>query len=298
MQETYREEYKQYLTECFSDAWEKSPMDFIYSILRVTGLQHGHWDPYIELRRAFNDYNKLLQFANEQEGISSLRVALLMYVQAIEMTAIHELLANLLRCRNSQPFIIKPFLDMHRSKKKEPLAYVPPSANFKIRRLKELAEQCGDKEFDSIIDSFYDDQIRNSFVHSDYCITNDEYRWTEGGPPSSKSLDYISDIIVRSFAFFEALLSLWKSCLLQFKSHSKYIKLPQYEVLELLTNDEGLYGFVIHFSNGNRAYFERHDERVESTNLFIESDGSINFFVGDMSKLEKTWKVNGDSWGS
>jgi len=67
--------YKKYLLVLFSEAWNSSPLDFIYSILRVTGLHHGHWDPYVELNRAFTDYNQILEFANEQEGISSLRIA-------------------------------------------------------------------------------------------------------------------------------------------------------------------------------------------------------------------------------
>lgn len=49
MQDQYREEYKKYLLVLFSEAWNSSPLDFIYSILRVTGLHHGHWDPYVEL---------------------------------------------------------------------------------------------------------------------------------------------------------------------------------------------------------------------------------------------------------
>jgi len=224
-----------------------------------------------------------------------------MYCQAIEMTAVHELLANLFRCRAAKPFIIKPFIikpfiDMQRPIKQNPSSYVPPSANSKIKRLKKMASECGDQNFELVIDSFFDDQIRNSFVHSDYCITVEEYRWTEGGLASSICLDQVSEKITRCFAFYEALFQTWKSWLYFFKNHPKYIMLPQYEVFELLTNEKCLYGFAIHFSNGTRAYFERQKERVNSVNLFIEKDGSINFFVGDLSLLEPAWKINGTLW--
>ncbi|WEK56098.1 MAG: hypothetical protein P0Y55_08635 [Candidatus Cohnella colombiensis] len=294
MQEEYRKEYKEYLMELFSEAAENSPIDFIYSLLRVTGLHFGHWDPYVELRRAFEDYNKILSFANEQGGKMPLRVGLLMYCQAIEMTAIHELLANIFRCKSGLPFVIKPFMDMQRPvKKRAPFSVIPPSANSKIKRLKKMASESGDTQFEAVIESFYDDQIRNAFVHSDYCITDDEFRWTEGGNSTSKDLSYISEIITRCFAFYEALFNTWKSYLQWFKTYPRFTKMPQFEVFELLTNEEGLFGFAVHFSNGQKAFFERHEEKVDSCNLYIEKDGSINFFVGDLEKLEKAWKVDG-----
>ncbi len=296
-QEVYREEYKHYLMGLFSNAWNTKPIDFVYSLLRVTGVSYGHWDPYSELMEAFDDYNKLLNYSDDLEGKAPFRVGLLMYCQAIEITAIHELLANLLRCRGGLEFVRSPFIGSQKRKKNDPFSYIPPSANTKVKILKELALNSSDTKFQEIIDSFYNDQIRNSFVHSDYCITSDEYRWTEGGPPSSVSLDYINELITRAFAFFEVLLQVWKSWLLWFKGHPQYIKLPQYEVFELLTNDkEGLYGFAVHFSNGQKAYFERHSGIVDSRNLTNNTDGTINFFIGDLSKLEMSWKVNGKSY--
>jgi hypothetical protein len=296
-QEVYREEYKHYLMGLFSDAWKNDPLSFIYTLLRVTGVHYGHWDPYVEMLRAFDDYNSILNFANTQGGNTSLRIALLMYCQSIEMSAVHEVLANLLRCKGGRQFVVRPFIDLQKSKGKNvPFTYIPPSANSKIKRLKQMALEVNDNNFKDIIDSFYDDQVRNSFVHSDYCLTDSEYRWTEGGPPASKSLDYISEIITRSFAFYEALFQTWGSWLQWFKKHPRYIKLPQYEVLELITNENGLYGFAIHFSNGNKAYFERHDDYVDSRNLTLNHDGTVNFFVGDLAGLERAWKVDGQYW--
>ncbi|WP_046213552.1 hypothetical protein [Paenibacillus wulumuqiensis] len=292
-QELYREEYKEYLMDLFSKAWNRKPVDFIYSLLRVTGIHQGHWDPYTELLEGFEDYNNILNYSDTLKGKTPFRVGLLMYCQAIEITAIHELLANLLRCASGQEFVIKPFSQLHIGKKNNPFSYVPPSANKKIKELKKIANSINDTKFSSIIDSFYNDQIRNSFVHSDYCITSEEYRWTEGGPASSVSLDYINDLITRTFAFYEALLNVWKSWLLWFNKHPKYFKLPQYEVFELLTNENGLYGFEVHFSNGEKAHFSREANKIDAVNLSPNEDGTINFFVGDLGKLERLWKING-----
>lgn len=237
------------------------------------------------------DYDKVLNYSFEQGGKTPIRIGLLMYCQAIEIAAIHELLANLLRCCANKPFIINPFIDMQRIKKNTPFEYIPPSANSKVKRLKLLALECDDTLFKEIIDSFYDDQIRNSFVHSDYCITDEEFRWTEEGLPTSRNLEHINNLI--TLAFFEALIQVWNYWLYQFTMFPRYQKLPHYEVLEVLTNDKGLFGFSLHFSNGQKAVFERLPISIISRNISIKNDGSIDFFVGDSSKLERVWKVNG-----
>ena len=74
----------------------------------------------------------------------------------------------------------------------------------------------------------------------------------------------------------------------------RFHKWPNYEVLELLTNDElGLYGFSVHFSNGNKATYARTPKGTDATNVMFEKNGSINFFVGSLDELTKEWKVDG-----
>ena len=90
-------------------------------------------------------------------------------------------------------------------------------------------------------------------------------------------------------AFYDALLGcqrLWKKEL----SHSeKYHKWPNYEVLAILSNDEdGVFGFNVHFSNGSKATFSRSKEGLDATNIKFEEDGSINFWVGMIDELESS----------
>jgi len=75
---------------------------------------------------------------------------------------------------------------------------------------------------------------------------------------------------------------------------SKFYKLPNYEVLELLSNEKGVCGFHIHFSNGSKATYSRTTEGSECCNILFNNDGSIhNFWIGSISALEPVWKVNG-----
>ena len=113
------------------------------------------------------------------------RIALLTYCQAVEMTAPHVLLANLLNIAGGKPYVIAPFHNLSRRKKKDILSYsyVPPVLG-KIRHIKSLAEAIGETHLVTIFDSFFDDRVRNAFSHSDYILTDKAFRWTEGGPAS------------------------------------------------------------------------------------------------------------------
>jgi hypothetical protein len=64
-------------------------------------------------------------------------------------------------------------------------------------------------------------------------------------------------------------------------------------LLELLANENGLYGYHVHFSNGNKATYTRSEKGTEVINHHWNRDGTINFFVGSLDALEKVWKIDG-----
>jgi hypothetical protein len=71
---------------------------------------------------------------------------------------------------------------------------------------------------------------------------------------------------------------------------------------QLLSSDEdGLYGFHVHFSNGSRSTYTRRRSGIEAINLTFEKDGGINYMVGLIDAMEPVWKINGQpvqDWGS
>lgn len=289
-----QKEYQDYIRTLFQSAWEKMPFDFICTVLRVSGIHYGHWDPLEESYQAFDDYNRILQRAmDEQNKKRAIRIGLLIYCNTVEITAVHELLANLLRCQGGKPFIVVPFRKFYRRRRKDSLHWVPPSARAKYAEIKKIATNVGDTSLPGIIDSFFDDRIRNAFVHADYCLTEDDFRWTEPGPGSSVQLNYVSEIITRAFAFHEEFFAAHRSWRRGLANLPRFHKMPQYEVLELLTNDKGVYGFKVHFSNGKSARYERHPDRVDALNILFGKDGTLNFMVGNLDELEPVWKVNG-----
>lgn len=297
--ETYEQQYQkyiEYLDSLFGRAYKSQPLELLFALLRVDGLADPDWDPFEESQKSFKDFNWLIQKANEDlSDISSSRIALLMYCQAIEMTAPHILLFNLLNIIAGNPYKINPFFNMSRPKKKGFLSWVPPSATKKMNCIKKLAEDINERELVEIINSFFDDRIRNAFSHSDYIITKEYFRWTEGGPASQISMPELENKIRNCYAFYGALLENGPRWRRGYGTFSRYHKLPRYEILELQKDSEGLVdGFKIHFSNGSYASYSRSAVGSKPMNIRINNEGSIDFFVGEIDKLEKVWKINGE----
>ncbi len=74
----------------------------------------------------------------------------------------------------------------------------------------------------------------------------------------------------------------------------RYHKWPNFEVLEILANDnKKLIGFRVHFSNGSSAKFARTNAGLDCTNIFFERDGTLGLMAGQLDKLEENWKIDG-----
>ena len=293
-------EVQVYLHGLLERAFKSRPFDFTCSLLRVGGMMGPGCDPFEESKEAFEaTYNPLLAHAQEEHGgDSALRMGLLMYCQAIEMSAPLELLANVVRCIAGQPFLIDPYRDgripASKKKKKLPFASRPPSVGWKMRKLLGDAEESGEQELIEFVGGFFDEDVGNAFSHSDYIITEHDFRWNDHGLLQVMALDELADRIGKCFDFYGALLGLHGRWLREMVKVPRYHQWEQYEVLELLANaDEGLYGFQVHFSNGQVARYTRSSSGNEAMNVRFEQDGTLNFFVGDLGKLEPVWKIDG-----
>jgi hypothetical protein len=294
LREISEQELVDYLSDLFWAAFDKSPFEVICAMLRVSGMQDADWDPFEESKVAFEDYNAILRF--EDAVLSSAgrwRVGLLMYCQAVEMTAPQEFLANLLRILNGEKYHIKPFGSLGRANKKKIFSWVPPSAPVKYRELKRLANQCNQMALCNYIDQFFNEDVRNAFSHSDYVFSGNQFRWTECGLPQQLPVDVVNLITQNCYRFFSALLWLHSRVLVDLRALPRFHKWPNYEVLELHSDSDRLYGFSVHFSNGSKATYSRTERGIECTNILFESDGSINFMVGLVNELRPEWKVNG-----
>lgn len=287
------DKYYLYLKDLFKRAIEKNAVQFLYNTLQVSGMHYGHWDPTYEIYDFFEDFNKLL--ADETKGNPTskrvYRIGLLMYCHALEMALPWNFLANTLNILNGKEYNISPFFDLIRNK--GTFHQIPPSGNQKYRRVLELSVEAKENKLTEYLKEFYDDKVRNSFYHSDYCLADKEFRYSDGGIASSMTLENIEHLITLCFAFYEAFFQAHGWVKVIYKATKSFHKWPNYEVFEVLKNEKEVYGFKVHFSNGQVAKFTREPEKVEAINLHFEHDGSINFFAGNLNELKHVWLVDG-----
>ncbi len=86
--------YAAVLAPLFESAAKTAAFDLVCTLLRVGGYEMADWDSFEESRTAFSDYNWLLERAHGRGDTSARRVGLLMYCQAVEMNAVHEILVE------------------------------------------------------------------------------------------------------------------------------------------------------------------------------------------------------------
>lgn len=293
------EEYREYLWGLFRQAWEKGGFNFVLTLLRFDGMSYGMWDPMVEADEALTDFSELIREARKNDNAKRLiRLSLLIYCHATEMSAPYHILYNVLRCANGQPYRMSPFSHLSKRKKKKGVwsEVIPPSPNAKIGELRRLCLSMGEEKLIGIVDSFYRDDIRNAFYHSDYCIDLDDecFNITETMFGKRIPLSEVNDVLTRGFAFYGAFFHAYYGMRKVMADAKKFHKWPNYEVLELLSNqEEGLYGFTVHISNGTQCTFERHKDRVIAQNVLFEDEG-FSLQIGSIDDLRKEWLVRGE----
>ena len=284
------------IAELFQAAEKNAILELVYTLVRVDGMSDANWDPFVESMEAFEDYNDLLRTTDRKANPKRFtRTKLLYYNHLIEASAPYDLIANLLRCASGSHYHIRPFGKLNIPKKQEPLRSVPPGVGKKLSEIKAIESRSAVKIFD-LLDMVINENIRNSFFHSDYCLADMEYRWTEGGPAQKMSIDELDNWIERAFIFYSILFGYWKKTRLQFGSGKLVHQGPNSNETFELTRDAAsqLDGFKVHFSNGHVATFHRAPTGVKAENVFFEIDGRVGFFCGDLNAMTQNCIWNGN----
>jgi hypothetical protein len=126
-------------------------------------------------------------------------------------------------------------------------------------------------------------------VHSDYVLTEDQLR-RESGPASAIPLTEVDRKLNYTFRFLSGLLKAANNMKYALSHAKKYHKWDNYEVLELLADENGVYGFNVHFSNGSKSTFSRTKDGVTQSNL--RTSNGVGFMIGIIDRLESVWKAD------
>jgi hypothetical protein len=206
----YTDEYSECFESLFNRAATTSGFNYLCTILRVEGITSGHWDAFVEAEEAAMDFSKLLRKMGKGQEKRALRMGLFLYSHSTEMSAPYEIIANLLRSCQDKPYKMYPFAHLVRVEKgKTPSIFAKrylPTPVKKIQYIKELATACGEERIGEIFDTFFRNDVRNAFYHSDYAISDEEFRIIEGGEIGKQTikLEELSELLSRCFAFYSA----------------------------------------------------------------------------------------------
>jgi hypothetical protein len=289
---------KQEAVNCLDGLWrdanQRDGFGVICTALRIEGLQDVGWDPFQESYEAFKDYDWHLRVqSSDLSPRSHWRIGLLIYCQACEMSAVHTTLANLLRIILGERYHVDPLNSLGRPDKRRPLRWFPASAKVKWRKIRRMAQSANRTDLIRIVDAVYNDAIRNAFSHSDYIITENDFRWTEGGLAEPLPLPQLNNLISNALVFFGAFAGIRSRLLEEFGKMPRYHRWPNFQVFELLKTEGMLDGFRIHDSTGSSALFRRGPDGVDLENIIPRNDGLLEFIVGNAANERPNYVVDG-----
>lgn len=265
---------------------------FFASLLRVLGMEDGGWDPYAESRRTLIDLDHLMKIDWPTERFtepdkSLFRLGLLMYCHVVEMDAPYEVITNLLRFRLGKGYSPNPYFDFLTENEKKNFRKQGIRTGRKIELIQALSKEAG-LTVGTVFDEFYNNRLRNAVQHSDFILTDEEFRSRadlSGIKAFEISYSELNDILTKAKAFIAAYFQIefhardiWggvRGKALPYDSHYKGL-------LECLADDDGLLcGFAIHWPNNSASTYRRTEKAVEMLNLSVSpSRADLETFVG------------------
>lgn len=203
------------MDEIFQKAKERDEFEYICSLLRIRGMEDAGWDPLAESHAAINDYIALIQ--SPLRDIIKVRLALLTYCHITEVDALYDMLANMLRTIRGDRCSMVPFIDYTSAMKIK-----VRSPKQKIRALTSMERELGRDSLGHAFTSFFDDEIRNAFYHSDYTIYENEFRYRKRWSrqmrvPSALPVDEVMKKAQNGINFYLAFMRLYDDHRLRYK---------------------------------------------------------------------------------
>ncbi len=292
--EAIRRKYTDSLRTLFlpEDPVTNDIVNYFASLLRVVGMEDKGWDPYLESRAILEDLNAIFQMdlpgaKFPDTDLTMWRMGLLMYSHIVEMDAPYEVITNLLRFRLGNGYSPNPFymfLNTDQKKRSKRSGLCPKQ---KIEIIKTLSAKANLSVGD-IFDDFYNGKLRNAISHSDYILTDEEFRCRNGTGSIgafSVALKELNEIITKSKIFISTFFGLEiaaRKCW-GVKKHTAIPYDPVYKGLMevLVDDDDAMCGFKLHWPNNSESVYRRTHDSVDMVNCMLDMKNStLQFMVG------------------
>ena len=264
------------LDSLFAKAKSKDEFEYACALLRIRGMEGPGWDPLRETHLLIADMLGLMGGPLRED--TKIRLALLTYCHLVEVDAIYGILKNMLRVLENERCSTEPFWEQYRSKikggKSRFKGVIPPSAGIVIKNIQQHALKIGENDMAGLLEQIFEDEVRNSFFHSDYILYQDEFRSREGRfrkgniISSSMKLSELIDLVNRALGFYQAFMECYQK---HIRSYTKP-KVVTGRILNdqnvkvritlLADSHRGLYGFESESTNiVEKNESGTHDER-------------------------------------
>lgn len=277
-----RNRYQDALEPLFlpADPVSNDIVNYFASLLRVVGMEDKGWDPHWESRLILEDINSILQMDLPADKFpdrdrTAWRMGLLMYSHIVEMDAPYEVIANLLRFQLGKGYSPNPFYDFLSAKQKKRFAKFGLNPMGKIRIIKLLAKQLNSEAGD-LFDEFYDSRLRNAISHSDYILTDSDFRCRNGTGAIGAfkiTLQELNKTITKAKTFISTFFGLDLLARKTWGNHKqKGVPYdPHYKgLLEVLVDDEDLMcGFKVHWPNHSESTYRRTKAGIDMVNCML-----------------------------
>ena len=249
------------LGKLFTDAEKNGGKQYIYTLLRVTGIEGYEKEPLFQLHDSLKQIGKEIM---DDEIPAAYQL----------MTGTGEpfnLIVNLINCTKGKPYDSFPFQHLYSGKIPN---IIKPTIKEIAKETAKIARESAMKKLSELIVKAFPEQILDHFPFRD----------------EASEIESLKDAFNTCKMMLSNLLEKYFAVLHKFKEFPKLYKLPYFEVLELLVNDkDALYGFKMHFSNGTSARFIRGVESTDCIN--IRPGVPIEFMVGPINELKHEWRI-------
>jgi hypothetical protein len=143
------------------------------------GVTYGPLYEWQELKLFIWSFEELLKRSSNDLDLQ-VRIMMILYCHIFEADFPFAVIWNLMRAINGQR---ESWTFIGQDKKGDPLVCEYPSQ--KIREIKRISDEIG-LNIGNVINDLWNDNLRNSFSHSQYCISDDEILFTKNLSPISR----------------------------------------------------------------------------------------------------------------
>lgn len=298
-----RDHYMERLKPVFlpADPISNDIIRYFASLLRVLGMEDAGWDPYAESRAVLNDINGLFKVELPPEHFKEpdktpWRLGLLLYSHIVEMDAPYEVLTNLLCFQLGRGYSPNPFFELLSAEEQKNYARRGISTSRKIELIKQLSGELG-VDVGSIFEDFYNNKLRNAIAHSDYILTDEDFR-CRGDLSGSKAFKITYEDLDKKLlaakayiaAFFQVELLARQVWGLRKSEASPYD--PHYKgLMEVLVDDRDVMcGFKVHWPNKSESMYRRSDSGIEMVNCMLDlKHATLELIVGSYARKPGTF---------